>query len=200
MRNERTLVQAARIGLFGIAMLVGMFIPSRSDAGHDQRRVIEFLGFKNDGKQYLLMIRDEQMGTFLSVRDFETGKQVKGYPIENPQDEKALTEEVVKKHRITDPGTASQASPDGTYTIIGVPRGIRFDLNVLRGNRSARLKTLKVETGASGPATVTLKGVHWSQDGHRIVVILHKVLKDENGLDMDEALPFLFFASNLSFQ
>lgn len=169
-------------------------------AGHDTVRTIEFCGFTADGKQYLLLIRDEQMGTFLSLRSADTGKQVKGTPIENPLDEKRLREETVKKHRITDPGTDSQASPDGRYTIIGVPRGIRFDLNVLRGNRSARLHTFKVEQGTSGPAKVTLKAVHWSGDGHRIVVILHKELKDENGLDADEAWPFPFFASSLSFQ
>lgn len=182
------------------SFLLVSLLPLAVLAGHDTVRTIEFCGFTADGKQYLLLIRDEQMGTFLSLRSADTGKQVKGYPIDNPLDEKRLREEIAKKHRVTDPGTDSPASPDGTYTIIGVPRGIRFDLNVLRGNRSARLHTFKVEQGASGPAKVTLKAVHWSRDGHRVVVILHKVLKDEHGLDADEAWPFPFFASSLSFQ
>lgn len=183
----------------GVAVFLAM-VPAMTIAGHDTARTIEFCGFSADGSHYLLLIRDQHMGTFLSLRSFDTGKQVKGYPIDNPPDEKRLRDEVVKRHRITDPGTESQASPDGTYTVIGVPRGSRFDINVLRGNRSARLHTFDVEKGSSGPAKVTLKAVHWSKDGHRIVVILHKLLKDEHGLDADEAWPFRFFASRLSFQ
>lgn len=187
--------------LITAAVIVGLSLaPAGVFAGHDALRTIEFLGFTADGSQYLLLIRDQQMGTFLSLRSFETGKQVKGHPIDNPLDEKRLREETVKKHRITDPGTESQASPDGRYTIVGVPRGIRFDINVLRGNRSARLHTFKVEQGTSGPANVMLKTVFWSKDGRRIVVILHKTLKDENGVDADEAWPFAFFASSLSFE
>lgn len=196
MRERLLSILTVAVGLAASLLLC----PRGAVAGHDTVRTIEFCGFTADAKQYLLLIRDEQMGTFLSLRSAETGKQVKGYPIDNPLDEKRLREETMKKHRITDPGTESQASPDGTYTIVGVPRGIRFDLDVLRGSRSARLHTFKVDQGASGPVKVTLKTVHWSRDGHRIVVILHKVLKDENGVDADEAWPFPFFASSLSFQ
>ncbi len=174
--------------------------PLAAVAGHDTVRTIEFCGFTADGKQYLLLVRDEQMGTFLSLRAFDTGKQVKGYPIESPAEEKRLREEVVKKHKVVDPGVESQSSPDGTYTILGVPRGTRFDLAVMRGNRTAKLHTFRVEQGASGPARVTLKTVFWSKDGRRLVAILHKVLKDENGIDADEAHPFAFFPSSLSFQ
>ncbi len=199
----RTIPNTSKVALATVRLasfLIVFLFAQVAVAGHDTVRTIEFCGFTADGSQYLLLIRDERMGTFLSLRSFETGKQVKGYPIADPRDEKRLLEETMEKHRVTDPGTDSQASPDGTYTIIGVPRGIRFDLNVLRGNRSARLHTFKVEQGASGPAKVTLKAVHWSRDGHRVVVILHKVLRDENGLDADEAWPFPFFASSLSFQ
>lgn len=191
--------RCACVSWVATTLAVLLFSPT-TFAGHDTIRTVEFCGFSADGKEYLLLIRDEQMGTFLSLRSFDTGKQIKGYPIDNPLDERRLREETMKKHRITDPGTESQTSPDGTYTIIGVPRGIRYDINVMRGNRTARLHTFKVEQGASGPAKVTLKSVFWSRDGRRIVVILHKVLKDENGMDADEAWPFPFFASNLSFQ
>lgn len=190
-------MKASLSALFSITFL--LFSPV-AQAGHDVRRTVEFLGFSADGNSYLLLIRDEQMGDFFSLRSFDTGKQVKGYPIENPKDEFDLKKEVMSKHKITEPGLESLNSPDGRFTIVGVPKGQRFEINVLRGNKTARFQTLQVESGASGPAKVTIKSVFWYKDGRRLVVIIHKVLRDENGIDADEALPYKFFPSALSFE
>lgn len=182
------------------ALLTLCWFPAVAFGGHDTVRTIEFLGFSADASRYLLLIRDERMGTFFSLRSFESGKQLKAVPVENPQDEMKIRGETIRREGIVDPGKESTASPDGNYTIVGVQRGNRFDIKVMRGNRFANFQTLKVEEGSSGPAKVQLKSVYWSKDGRRIVVILHKELRDENSINADEAWPFRFFASTLNFQ
>ncbi|MBL6975416.1 MAG: hypothetical protein ISR64_06780 [Deltaproteobacteria bacterium] len=181
-----------------IAFILSMAVPAL--AGHDVTRTVEFLGFSTDGRHYLLLIRDGNVGDFLSVRAFRTGKQVKSYPADEPAERKALTDRVRKRHRITDPGKESMSSPDGRFTLVGFPKGSRFHLHVMRGEKSARFHTIQSDRGDAGSLKTRLKTVFWSKDGRRIVVIIHRRLATENGMDADKALPFRFLGSSLNFR
>jgi len=169
-------------------------------AGNDLKRTVEFLGFTETGDKYLLKIMDANIGDFFSLRAFDTGKQVKSFPIENPKEEKKLLEETKKAFKITDKGTEGQTSPDERYNILGVPKGDKFQINITRGERSAKFKTIDLASNAAGPAKAMLKNVHWSKDCKRIVLIIHQTLVDENGIDADEARPFDFLVGGLNFK
>jgi len=181
------------------AIVFGLFHHS-AFAGHDTKRTLDFLGFSSDGNKYLLLVHDDNVGDFISVRSFRTGKQVKGIPILDPGDRNSLVDKARGTYRITDPGAESLSSPDGLYTFVGFPKGRRFHLRVMRGERSAGFHTMEVESGPSGPAGLTLKTVHWSRDGHRIVVVVHKRLFGENGVDSERAMPFRFLSGGLKFR
>jgi len=169
-------------------------------AGNDLKRTVEFLGFTENADKYLLKIMDANIGDFFSVRAFDTGKQVKSFPIEIPKEEKKLLEEAKKAFKITDKGTEGQTSPDERYSIIGVPKGDKFQLNVTRGERSAKFQTINLASNDAGPAKAMLKCVYWSKDLKRIVVIIHQTLVDENGIDADEARPYEFLVGGLNFK
>lgn len=198
MRMKSSLTMVLALGAASFLTVSGAPLPAR--AGHDVKRTMEFLGFSSDGQRYLLLVRDESTGDFLSVRSFRTGKQLKGLPIDNPKDEKPLILKAQKRNDISDPGTASQSSPDGRFTLVGFPKGSRFHINAMRGERSASFHTIRLDRDGSTPADIQMKSVHWSRDGRRIVVVLHKRLSAENGIDADLALPFRFFGSSLNFK
>ncbi|MBM4395652.1 MAG: hypothetical protein FJ087_08175 [Deltaproteobacteria bacterium] len=183
-----------------LLVAAGAGAPGTARAGHDVVRTFDFLGFSADGSRFLLKVTDPDAGDFLSVRTFATGKQEKGIKIEQRKDEKRLIEQARKQYRITDKGTDSQSSPDGRYTIVGVPRGDRFLLNVGKGERDAKWQSVPIESGRSGPAKMTLKAVWWARDGRRLVVVLHKKLTGDNGVDADEARPYEFFPGELTFK
>lgn len=176
-----------------------LFTPVIGWASQDVVRTIEFLGFSEDGKKFLLKVTDADRGDSLSLRSFATGKSEKEYPIEDPKQEKKMIEAAKKKHKITDPGKDSQQSPDGRYTIVGIPKGDKYLLNVQKGEKMTKFQAISIDKGVStgNYAKVTLKSVFWSKDGHRIVVIVHKKLVDEWGIDADEAYPYEFFGGSL---
>lgn len=184
----------------GLLVVVAVAVPSFARAGHDLVRTLEFLGFSSDGTRFLLKVSDADSGDLLSVRSSVTGKQEKAFRIEQKKDEKRLLEEARKQFKITDKGTDSQTSPDGKYTIIGVPRGDQYLLNVGKGERTARWQSVPLNPGGAGPAKVTLKAVWWSQDARRVVVILHREVSGDNGIDADEARSFEFFPGELGFK
>jgi hypothetical protein len=183
-----------------VAVVVALLSSAPALAGHDVQRTIEFLGFSADASRFLLKVSDADAGDFLSLRSFATGKQEKAYPIERKKDEKKLVEDARRQHRIDDKGVEGPAAPDGRHALAGVSKGERFLLNVVRGEKTARFQELRLESGRSGPARMTLKTAYWSKDGHRVVVILHRKLVDENGIDADEARPYPFFAGELNFR
>lgn len=181
--------------LFAVVLLA----PGLARAGHDVRRTFEFLGFSGDGTKYILKVTDDDFGDSVSVRNFTTGKQEKAFPIEDKKDEKKVVETARKQFKVKDRGSDSQQSPDGKLTILGIPREGAFQLNLMRGNTQAKFKTIPVET-AKVPTKVTLKSVFWSEDGRKIVVLIHKKRVDENGVDADEAHPFEFLTGGLNFR
>lgn len=180
--------------------VLAIALPATAIAGHDLVRTIEFIGFTSDARHFLIKITDADTGDFLSLRSFETGKQVKAVPIESKKEQKKTIEDAKRRFKIVDKGTEGLAAPDGRHSLAGATQGGRFILNVLRGERTARLKEMKLETGKHGPAQASLKTAYWSKDGHRVVVIIHKRLEDEYGMDADEAYPLLFYPGELNFK
>lgn len=173
--------------------------PTAARADRDIRRSVEFLGFSDDGTRFMVRINDADLGDRLSVRVFDTGREDKAYPIDNPNNYQKQREQVAQRHRISDPGVDSPTSPDGRFTMVGFPRVRSFILAVLRGNRMAEFKKIPLVRG-DGPLPKTLlKSVWWNSDGRRIVVVLHKALAGRDGLDVDETHPFEFFAGELRF-
>ena len=189
-----------RIPLTAAAMAF-LALPGVALAGSDVSRTLQFLGFNADGTKYLLKVSDADTGDFLSLRNFATAKQEKAIPIEAKKQEKKLVEDAKKQFKIVDKGKEDMASPDGRFTFSGMCKGEKFFLKVAKGNKTADFQTLKLETGRGGtPARVDLKSVFWAQNGKNIVVILHRKLVDENGVDADEVHPYEFFAGGLNFK
>lgn len=187
-----------RIAVAAILALA-ILLPAPGRAATEVRRTVQFLGFSEDGSRFLLKVVDADHGTFLSLKAFATNKQEKSYPIEDSARERKTIEDVKRRHHITDPGRDSQMAPDERHTLIGVPRGHRYEIAVLRDSRMATFQSIGVPRGAGGYAKVVLSGIYWSRDGHKIVVVVHKTLTDGHGIDADEALPFEFFAGSLRF-
>lgn len=179
------------------ACVATLLAPAAANAAHEVKRSVQFLGFSEDGSRFLLKVVDADRGTFLSLRSFANNKQEKAYPIEDPARERRITEDARKRHRITDKGRDSQIAPDERHTLIGIPRGHRYEIAVLRDGRLLSFQSIDVPRGASGYAKIVLSGIHWSRDGRKIVAMIHKVLADDQGMDVDEALPFEFFAGSL---
>ena len=183
-----------------LSAMIVLACPILSHAGHNQRRVIEFLGYSAEGTGFLVKVVDADTGPALSMRSTATGKAEKTIPLEDPQSQKAAIDGAMRSFRITDPGLDSQQSPDGKYTILLVPKGMKFEMRVMRGERRAVLKVLDAKPGPDGPQKLNLKSVFWSKDGRRIVVIMHRTLRGENGVDADEAHAFDFLPGELRFE
>jgi hypothetical protein len=175
-------------------------VPSSALAGHSLKRTVEFLGFSDDGARYLVKVVDADTGDALSVRSFATGKAEKTIPIEDRAAEKALLDGAKRSFHITDAGQDAQQSPDGKYTLLLLPKGLKVELRVMRGELRALLKALDARPGPDGPQKLILKSVFWSKDGRRIVVIVHRTQPGENGVDADEAHPFDFLPGELQFE
>jgi len=182
-----------------LACLLALMVPAVARAGHDVVRSMDFLGFSGDGAKYLVVIRDDDLGDSVSVRDFATGKQDQALPIADKSAEKKVVDDARKRFKVVDKGTDAMQSPDGVYTVLGIPRDGAFQLNLMKGNVQAKFKTIPVEA-SKAPTKVTLKSVFWSKDGRKMVVVLHKKRVDENGINADEAHPFEFLAGGLNFK
>jgi hypothetical protein len=197
-------VQVARGHGVGIIIAVSVALAGVGErtavAGHDLVRTFEFVGFSVDASRFLLLVNDEQTGYFFSLRSFDSGKQVKSQYVENPQDIEKTKKEIMAKFNIVPSHVSSLKSPDGRFSLVGVQEGRRFKVLVLQGKKTAVLKTIDCEHGSTGVAQASLKNAHWTKDGRKVVVIVHKVLRDENGIDADEALPVLFLPSSLRFE
>lgn len=183
-----------------LPVLFVLATPSIARADHDVRRTIEFLGFADDASRYLLKVTDADTGDALSVRSFATGKAEKTIPIDEKATEKQVVDGAKKKYRIADPGQDAQQSPDGKYTVLVIPRGLKVEIRVMRGERRALLKALEAKPGPDGPPKVTLKSVYWSKDGRHVVVVVHRTMRGENGVDADEAHPIEFLPGELRFE
>ncbi|NOZ00866.1 MAG: hypothetical protein GXP54_03130 [Deltaproteobacteria bacterium] len=178
-----------------IAMMVASAFSVSAIAGHDAGRSIEFLGFSGKGHRYLMLVRDENVGDFLSVRSFSTGKQEKGFPIESVKDARPMVAKISKRYRISDPGKESATSPDGRFTLVAFQKGRRFRIKVMRGEKFADLHTITLD----GEGTrLNMKTAFWSRDGHRVVVVVHK--KGPEGVETDRAVPLKFFGGSLNFR
>lgn len=181
------------------ALALVLLLPAAADAGREVRRTLQFLGFSEDGSRFLLKVVDADRGTFVSLRSFATNQQEKSYPVEDPADERKIIQDAMRRHKIVDKGRDSQIAPDERHTLIGIPKGHRYEIAALRDGKLATFTSLDVPKGASGYAKVVLSGVHWARDGRKIVVVVHKTLADDNGVDADEAYPFEFLAGALRF-
>jgi hypothetical protein len=183
-----------------VALLCLGMAAGPAQAGTDVKRTIDFLGFNADGSKYLLKITDANTGNFLSLRSFATGKQEKSIPLDIKKEEKKKTEDARTSFKITDKGVEATKSPDGKCEFFGVAKDDQFRINCQKGEKQGRWQTIKItDVGASGnPAKVTLKTMFWSADGHKVVVILHKTLVDENGIDADEAKPYDYFLGGIN--
>jgi hypothetical protein len=188
----------------GIALAVGTTLVILWEgigvAGHDLVRTAEFVGFSNDASRFLLLVKDEQTGDFFSLHSFDNGKQIKSQFVENPQDIEKTKKELMAKHNIVASHVSSLKSPDGRFTLIGVQEGRRFKVLVLQGKKTAVLKTIDCEQGSTGVAQLSLKSAYWTRDGRKVVIIVHKVLREENGIQADEAIPVVFLPSSLRFE
>ncbi len=184
--------------LWMLPLLACLAIPSTSRA--DVRRTLDFLGFSDDGARYLLKVSDANTGDALSVRSFATGKAEKTLPLAGPAREKQDVDAARRKYRITDPGTDAVQSPDGRYTLLVLPKGMKTEIRVMRGEKRAVLKVLDATPGPEGPPKVTLKSVFWSRDGRRIVVVLHRTLRGDHYIDTDEAHPIDFLPGEMKFE
>jgi len=169
-------------------------------AGHDLVRTMEFIGFSSDGSKFLLLVRDEHAGDFFSLRSFDSGKQIKFEYVDDPQDIEKVKKRLMATHKIVVSHVSSLKSPDGRFSLIGVQEGRRFKVLVMQGKKIAVLKVIDCEQGRSGIAQVSLKSAHWTNDGRKVILIVHKLLREENGIDADDAIPITFFPSSLRFE
>jgi hypothetical protein len=183
-----------------LPLLVILAFPPPAQAGHSVRRTLQFLGFSEDGARYLLKVADADTGDALSVRAFATGRAEATIPLEDKATEKQAIDQARKKYRITDPGQETQQSPDGKYTIMVFPKGLKVEIRVMRGERRALLKALDARPGPDGPPRVVLTSVVWTADGRKMVVVVHRTMRGENGVDADEAHPIQFLPGELKFE
>jgi hypothetical protein len=174
-------------------------VPSPARADAMVRRTLQFLGFTEDGSQYLLKVADADTGDALSLRLVATGKAAKTLPLEDRAGEAQAIEAARKKFRVTDAGLEQPQSPDGKYTLLLVPKGGKVQVRALRGERFAVVKSLEAREGPDGPPRLVLKTVFWSKDGRKVVLMVHRTQRGDRDVDADEALPFEFFPSELDF-
>jgi len=183
-----------------LPILACLALPSAARADRDLRRTLEFLGFSDDGARYLLKVSDANSGDALSVRSFATGKAEKTIPLADRATEKQTIDATKRKYRITDPGADAVQSPDGRYTLLVLPKGMRTEIRAMRGEKRAVLKSLDATPGPEGPPKVTLKSAFWTQDGRRVVVVLHRTLRGDDYIDADEAHPIDFLPGEMKFE
>lgn len=183
-----------------LVLVAVVALPLAARAG-DNIKTFEFLGFSEDGSKYMLKVMDANRGDTFVVKEFADNKTVKALPLEGVKDVKKLLDQTKKHFKITDKGKDDQTSPDGRFTFSAVPKGEKLLLNVMKGNKTATFQTYKLEKGDNGSvAKAQLKQIFWAKDGHKMLVILHKKLVDQNGMDADEAYAYEFFGGGLNFK
>ena len=175
-------------------------LPNVARADHDVRRTLQFLGFSDDGARYLLKVTDADTGDALSVRSFTTGRAEATIPLDDRATEKQAVDAAKRKYRVTDPGLEAMQSPDGKYTILVFPKALKVEIRAMRGERRAVVKALEARPGPDGPPKVVLKTVFWTADGRRMVVVVHRTMRGDNGVDADEAHPIEFLPGELHFE
>lgn len=187
--------------LRSILILVAVVVLPLAARASDNIKTFEFLGFSEDGNKYMLKVVDANRGDTFVVKALSDNKTLKALPLEGVRDVKKLLDQTKKHFKITDKGKDDQTSPDGRFTFMAVPRGEKLLLNVMKGNKTATYQTYRLEKGDNGSVPkVQLKQIFWAKDGHKMVVILHKKLVDQNGIDADEAYGYEFFGGSLNFK
>ena len=147
----------------------------------DEKTTVSFVGFAQKGDHFAVAMNNEYSGA--NVLLYKVGELVPVAVVKTKDVAKALASDAVSAHAIS---TDRKGSATTGGTVTGKQLGMSYQL-VSKGSDQTVLGLVPIATDSTGDqtATVTIKSVHWWEDGKKVVIILNQKLEGDWGVDTD---------------
>ncbi len=177
--------------VLALATVATLVAPSSAMAGHEEKIELKFLGFGTNPDFYGVVQKDKVAGDTLMV--YQVGMPAPGASLflEGISVKKALKSPAFSGYGIGVVGVNGPTAAQG-YTLVGQAVGVQFQVGLTNGTDQVTLGYAPVASDPTGGelAVVSIKSVHWTQDGARVVVILHQKLSGDWPMDSDSLVAF----------
>lgn len=157
-------------------------------AGSDEKIRVEFMGFGANPDFYSVIHKDKLAGNTLAVYQIGSPQAVASVTLEGRSAKSALKSPQIAPYKIQTSGhTTGAKAPSGAYQLFGTQVGAQFQIGLTDGSAQSTLGYLPVPTDPNNTefAKTSVKSVHWSADGSRVVIILNQKLGGEWPMDTD---------------
>jgi hypothetical protein len=169
----------------GILCFCIIFIYAYAYAGVDDVATMEFLGFSEDGKVFVVKVLDKNRGNQFQVLDVKDAQLVKAFDIVKKTEEDTL-KKIKTKYKVKDPNP-NQATSDGKFMLLTGPgnKG-QFKIMLSNGKSFIDIKVIDLQKDQLGKfASAQAKGSFWHSDDKTWIVIYNQKLTGDFGIDRD---------------
>lgn len=173
-------------------LLVGAgFFHGEALAGSGGELETKFVGFGSNPDFYAVQQEDDLAGKNVIIYQIGNPAPAASMSLEGTSLKKALQSATLAPYAITDAGVTGVTAPQG-YSIAGKAVNNQYQIGITNGSESVTLGYAPILGDPSGMefATVTVKSVHWTADGTRVVIILNQKLSGDWPVNTDTVAAF----------
>ena len=141
------------------------------------RQEITVVGFSSSGKEVILRINDENIGTLFQARSIKKGTILASFPF-TEADEKRAWRKVSKAHKVSDAFSDAPENPKKKVVMMSQVKGDKIRILMMRGEAIKHYLDIPLHTNKKGePADAFVKQMVWDHKGKHGVVVYHQATK-----------------------
>ncbi|MGM0574432.1 MAG: hypothetical protein ACQEXJ_01685 [Myxococcota bacterium] len=178
MRARRPLIVSCLAAVVTLSAAAATAEPRGAAGVPSSKQQMEIVGFSDSGREYVLRVVDENVGTVFQVRDTRRNELLKAYPFREDAEE-VVWRRVVRKHDIDEELHAKPDNPRKPYTILTAVKGGELVIYVMKGERIGEYERVDLmETEEGEPAEAFVKQVAWGPRGKNAAIVYHQKIAD----------------------
>ena len=203
MRNHRGSHRRPGVAMLTLLGLAASLVVAPAALAGNQfppKQVMEAMGFSKDGKEFVLKVVDENLGSLFQVRSSKDNKLVQSYPFE-AEDEKRAWRKVTRAHDIADDHIEGQDNEPKAVSLMTRVRGAKMAVLMMRGERILPYDAIELMVNKKDePAEAFVKQVLWDDKGKYAVLVYHQKLTDMFEWEGDFVHAFKFRSYKVKFE
>ncbi len=198
--HRRRWVTGSGAVVVGLALWLALpAAPARAGNQFPPKQVMEAMGFSKDGKEFVLKVVDENLGSLFQVRSSKKNQLVQSYPFE-AEDDKRVWRKVRKAHDIAEDHIEGQDNEPKGVSLMTRVKGAELRILMMRGERILPYDKIELMTGKKGePAEAFVKQVMWDDKGKYVLVVYHQKVEDMFEWEGDFVHAFKFRSYKVKF-
>ncbi len=183
------------------SLLLGLGSASASAPAMTQRVTYEFVGFLDGGQQFVVKVRDENIGTKYEVYKTKKLDLVKAYPYLEGE-EKKVERKIARKHGDLEPPADDATNPKKKVMMLVGQKKDKLNIYMMKGERIKKYDDIEVyqDEETNEVAAASAKQAVWSTNGKYAVVIYSvKLAQKFKTVDRDLLHAFKFKSYKVKF-